>query len=292
MAEGMVNCDDASEADVVLMSAQYDVTSSFGKGADKGPQAILKCLNEQIESFERMTRTEPSESLKIAYHDLGELNALPPEEMVKRVAEEYEKLFSAGKFVILLGGEHSVSNGSFQAIARAGNPQDVTILQIDAHLDLREDDTDYNPTPFGRYAHSAVMRRAFELGFRIVPVGVRTYSREEYDFAKKNNIKAFEWGAATPSITSILEAIPTQKVYITIDVDGIDPSHLPATGTPVQGGLSWWFALKLLERVLKEKEVIAADIVEVAPRPNDQLTEYGAAQLCYNIIAGKMVGQG
>ena len=221
----------------------------------------------------------------------------------------------------MLGGEHSLSNGPFKAMAEAGLAKDVTILQIDAHADLRDTDADYNPKPWGRYAHSCVMRRAVELGFKTVQVGIRAYCRDEAEFIKKKfiekkfiekkfikknkgQITIFEWGklpngknvhGKNPSIwkpytiSEILKSIKTSKVYLTIDVDGIDPSHMPATGTPVQGGLEWYYTLELIRGALQKKNVIAADIVEVAPRKGDSLTEYGAAQIAYNIIAGKML---
>lgn len=287
----IINCPDPQKADVVLIGANYDRTSSFGKGADKGPAAIMNALENQIEVFERFTKTESAKKIKIAYYDLGELNSLLPQEMVERVSKAFGDYYKKGKFIIVLGGEHSVSNGPFRAIAAKEKPSRITILQIDAHADLRNDDSDYNKKPWGKYAHSAVMRRAYELGFNIVQVGIRAYSQEEYNFFTKNkNIRVFEWGRGQiPQISSIIKAIKTDKVYLTLDADGFDPSYMPATGTPVQGGLEWNYAIKLINEVFKNKKVIAADIVEVSPRPYDNLTEYGAAQICYNFIAHKYV---
>lgn len=291
MPASIINCNNPKDADVVLIGANYDVTSSFGKGADKGPAAIVGCLNSQIEFYERFTKTVPAEELKIAYHDLGDLNDFSPEDMVERVRAIYEKYFETGKFLILLGGEHSVSNGPWQTIAKHEDVKNITILQIDAHLDLRDTDADYNDEPHGKYAHSCVMRRAAELGYNIVHVGIRAYSKDEYDFAKSKGLVVFEWGASkSPAPEEIIAAIKTDKVYLTIDVDGIDPAHMPATGTPVQGGLEWYYTIELIQELFHTKNVVAADIVEVAPRAVDTLTEYGAAQLCYNIIAFKFGG--
>ena len=279
----MINCSDAMEADVILLSANYDRTSSFGKGADKGPAAILECLGTQIEIFERFSRAAPANRLKIAHIDLGNLNRLSPEKMVDKVESELRRHYKSGRFVVLLGGEHSVSNAAFRAIASP----DVTVVQIDAHADMREDDSDYNEKPFGRYAHSCVMRRAYELGLRTVQIGLRAYSKEEYDFMKQNRLTFFEWSGKVPPINTIINSIRTGKVYLTLDVDGIDPAHMPATGTPVQGGLEWYYVNELIRRIFLKKNAIAADIVEVAPVPGSRLTEYGAAQLCYNMIAWK-----
>jgi agmatinase len=165
----------------------------------------------------------------------------------------------------------------------------MTILQIDAHCDLRKDDSDYsdNPSPL---AHSTVMRHASSLGFPVVEVGVRTYSKDEYEYFNnpQNNVKVFEWGPGDkPEIEEIIKSIKTKYLYITIDVDGFDPSVMPGTGTPVQGGLKWWYGIKLIEKLVEKFNLVGADIVEVSPIPDSVLTEYGAAQLVYTIIANK-----
>ena len=271
------------KSDVIILMANYDKTSSFGKGSNKGPSSILKCLDEQIEVFERFTKTKPIEELKIERKNLGDLNNLSPEEMVEKINVEFSEAKKNTKLPILLGGEHSISNGVFKSLEK--NSNNITILQIDAHQDLRNDDSDYNNKPYGKYAHSAVMRRASEMGFKIVQVGIRAYSEEEYEYSKKNNIKVFEWNNDKPKINDIINSIETDDIYLTLDVDGIDPSHMPATGTPVQGGLEWYYTINLLKELFEKKNVIGADIVEVAPKENDSLTEYGAAQILYNIIA-------
>jgi agmatinase len=193
---------------------------------------------------------------------------------------------SSAPLTVLLGGEHSMSFGALKALAKKHEPTDVTIFQIDAHCDLRKDDSDYNDTDPTEYAHSAVMRRAHEMGYNLVQVGIRAYSKEECDyFSSFKNIKVFEWnGEKIPSIQKVVSAIKTKKVYISIDVDGIDPAFMPGTGTPVQGGLEWWYTLKLLERVIEKKTLVGADVVEVSPVSDNVLTEYGAAQIVYNMI--------
>lgn len=290
MASTIINCVKHDEADVILLGANYDVTSSFGKGANLGPEAIINCLNTQIEFYDRITRSSPAEEAKIAYHDLGDLNNLIPEEMVQKVKEEHSAHFGAGKFVLTIGGEHSVTNGPLKSISEFEDPQNITILQIDAHPDLRNDDSDFRDDPYGPYFHGSVMRRAHELDFNIVQVGVRTYSKEESEFIRENKIPVFEWGLGyTYNIQRIIESIPTERVYLTLDIDGIDPIHMPATGTPVQGGLEWNYLFDLLKELFKSKEVIGADIVETAPRENEVLTEYGSAQIAYNIIANKLL---
>jgi agmatinase len=286
VAAGIVNCDDPERADVVLVGANYDRTSSFGKGANRGPAAIVQCLNTQIEFLERATGTSPADELSIAYVDLGDLNELAPEAMVERVRDAYLGPYAAGKFTVVLGGEHSVANGPFQAVAARQRPEDVTIVYLDAHLDMRDTDADYNDQPFGKYAHSCVLHRGVELGFRAVHVGARAFSEYERDFARQHGVPVFEWGVGpVPSVEEVLGAVATEQVYVSIDVDGFDPAHMPATGTPVAGGIEWHYGLRLLRELCAAKTVLGADVVEVAPRPGERLTEYGAAQLVYSLIA-------
>jgi agmatinase len=134
------------------------------------------------------------------------------------------------------------------------------------------------------------MRRACELGFRTCSVGIRAYSRDEQRFALDNGLPVFEWGrGAAPAVEAVLAAIRTERVYLTIDVDGFDPAVAPATGTPVPGGLSWAYGTQLLRALFLAKDVIGADIVEVAPVAGSALTEYAAAQLAYDILSYRLL---
>lgn len=272
-------------ADVVLLGAPYDRTASFRRGCVKGPAAILAALLHQIEPYDRWTDSVPAESCAIAYLMLPSLNRSSPGGMISRVELECAALNEKNVFIMLLGGEHTVSLGALRVLAHRRPAAEMTILQIDAHLDLHDSDADYRADFFGKYAHGTVMRRACELGYRYLSVGARAYGREEMDFAHEKGFPIFEWkGGKVPIPSEIVGAITTDTVYITLDVDGIDPAFMPATGTPVQGGLDWYYTLSLLEEVFKKKRVVGADIVEVAPRQGDVVTEYGAAQLCYSMI--------
>jgi agmatinase len=290
MADSIINTKDTTNADVVIVSAPYEKTASSRKGTVNGPKEIIKCLDTKLEFFDRTYKKEVNGFVNTASKDLGDMSALTPELALSTITLECESLLRDGKFVFLLGGEHSVSLGLFQALSAIHDPKDVTILQIDAHCDLRNDDSDYSDSP-SQYAHSCVLHRGNELGYKLVQVGIRTYSQEEYEYFSdpKNNITVFEWGNGKkiPSIDKIIKSIKTRNVYITIDVDGFDPSFMPGTGTPVQGGLEWWYGLELIEKVVRTKNLIGADIVEVSPMSDSVLTEYGAAQLCYTIIANK-----
>ncbi len=289
MIHSILNTKKPEDADVVIVSAAYEKTASSRKGTINGPKEILKCLDTKLEFFDRDYKCEVNKFVKVATKDFGKISTLSPEAALKKITTECEKLVAKGKFVFLLGGEHSVSLGLFQALAKHHDPKDTTIIQIDAHCDLRDTDADYSTHP-SKYAHSCVLHRATDLKYPLVQVGIRTYSVDEYNYFSnpKNNITVFEWGRGkTPTIDEVVKSIKTKNVYITIDVDGFDPAFMPGTGTPVQGGLDWWYGMELLKKIVKEKNLIGADIVEVSPQKETVLTEYGAAQLCYSIIANK-----
>lgn len=287
MVDSIINTATPEGADAVVVGVPYERGASFGAGASRGPHAIVACLDRQIELFERHTRTEPAYRYRIAQQILGNVGELPPEDMVSQVAEALSRLEA---FVVVLGGTHAVSIGALRAHAARARPGDITVLQIDAHLDMRDDDSDYNDCDPSRFAHSCVMRRAHEMGFRTCSVGIRAYSREEYQYAIEEALPVFEWGRGVePAVEEVLGAITTERVYLTVDVDGFDPSVAPATGTPVPGGLSWVYGTRLVRELFRAKEVIGADLVEVAPLPGSTLTEYAAAQLCYDMLCYKLL---
>ena len=285
MPQSIINTKDTEHADALIISAPYDATASFHKGTAEGPRKVIECLNTQIEFFDRRYKVESTEKIKIAHKEIAGLEKMSPEKAHNAVVAECEK--STAPLTFLLGGEHSMSFGSLKALAKKHKAKDVTIFQIDAHCDLRIDDGDYTDGEPTQYAHSAVMRRAHEMGFNLVQVGIRAYSKDEYDYFSKNKktITTFPWGeGAVPTIAKIVSSIKTKKVYISIDIDGIDPAYMPGTGTPVQGGLEWYYTLRLLEAVIEKKTLVGADVVEVSPQKDNVLTEYGAAQIVYNMI--------
>ncbi len=288
MIKGIVNCEKANDADVVLLSAPYEKTASSHKGTAAGPAKVVEMLDSQIEFFDRNFKVNVNDFVKTAHVDLANIVNLEPEQTLAEIKKTCEELLDSNKFIFLLGGEHAVSLGHFQALSKKYNPKDVTILQIDAHCDLRNDDSDYSEHP-SPLAHSTIMRRASELGYPIVQVGIRTYSEDEYKYFsdKKNNVTVFEWNKKPVEIKDILKSIKTRYIYITIDVDGFDPAYMPGTGTPVQGGLSWYYGVDLIEQVIQNFELVGCDIVEVSPMEGSVTTEYGAAQLAYTMIANK-----
>ncbi len=288
MIKSIINTEDINEADVVFVSAPYEKTASSHKGTARGPAAVAHFLDTQIEFFDRTYKVEVNNFVKSAHINLANIEELSPEHAYQAIRDNSKKLIAQDKFIFLLGGEHSVCIGNLEALKDKYNPKDVTILVIDAHCDLRPDDSDYNDSP-SKYAHSTIMYWASQMGYNIVQVGLRSFSTDEYNYFSnpENNVTAFEWTKNIPKIEDILKTIKTKYLYISIDVDGFDPSVMPGTGTPVQGGVDWYYGVELLERAIQEHELIGADIVEVSPEPHTVVTEYGAAQLAYIMIANK-----
>ncbi len=290
MVDSIICTNKSGDTDVVIVSAPYEKTASSRKGTINGPKAIIDMIDNKLELFDRQYKSQVCDKVKIGQKDLGKISSLSPQKSLEKITDECRKILEKDTFVFLLGGEHSVSLGLLKSLGEKINPSEVTILQIDAHCDLRDTDADYNDEP-SNLAHSCVLRRAHELGYNLVQVGIRTYSVDEHKYFSdpKNNIKVFEWGNGhkIPTIDEILNSITTKNIYLTIDVDGFDPAHMPGTGTPVQGGLEWWYGMELITRLAKEKNLVGADIVEVSPMRDSVLTEYGAAQLAYTIIANK-----
>lgn len=276
---------DFTTADAVVIGVPYEGTASFGTGTSLAPKAVFNSLDSQIEIFDRYSETEPAYQFNFGSKILDKVLDMNPESMVSYL-EEY--LTEEKRFILLIGGEHSVTIPVLRALRNKKQNEDITVVQIDAHFDLRQDDSEYNESNPSIYAHSTVMYHAHNLGFEILPIGIRTMYKGEFDFVKNNDINYFEWGRydkKTPTISEIIESIPTNKVYLTVDVDGFDPSVMPGTGTPVPGGLEWTYGEGLIREIMMQKEVVGADIVEVSPTENSGQTEYNAAQIAYHILS-------
>ncbi|QQS61464.1 MAG: agmatinase [Candidatus Moraniibacteriota bacterium] len=287
MVESILDVIDEKSCDAVVLSVPYDYSSSFRKGQDKGPMKIVHCLEEKVELFDRFLLLETAKEFSIFHDDsLLSIHSELPEKMIQTVRERWLHHFSSGKFIITLGGEHSISIGVFQGLADFfKESNEISLVQIDAHLDMYDDDSSFNEVNPGRFSHACVMRRGVELGFPTVQIGIRTYAKSEILFARESKSLIFEWGTGMNySVEDIVNAIPTEKVYLTLDIDGLDPAVAPATGTPVPGGLTWEFCSQFLKHLFLKKEVVSADIVEIAPFEDDVRTEYVAAQLCYSMI--------
>ena len=273
--------------EVKLIPIPYEGTLSGTKGASEGPKAVVNMLFEQIEDYDLLIDQVTFGKVNFVKEKELDVKNLAPTAMVNFVKNYMDKVGNV--FPIVLGGGHSVSIGAIQSMKE--KHENLTVVQIDAHLDLRDDDSDYigdfNGTP-SKYAHSCVMRRARDFGCDSVQVGIREVYSKEMEYLEKEGIKdKVFFCPVKDDVDKILSKIDSKNVYITLDVDGLDPSIMPGTGTPVQGGLDWHFVLKLLKKIFESKNVVGADIVEVSPIEGSHLTEKSAAQLVYHIAGLK-----
>lgn len=268
---------DPATARYVVLPVPYEQTVSYKGGTAAGPAAILDA-SAQVELWD--------EELGIEYANAGvatlpELAAAPtPAEQMARVRAAADDVLQRGQVLLTLGGEHSITAPAVAATAAVA-PGPLSVLQIDAHADLR---SQYEGDP---HSHASVMARVLETTEHLVQVGIRSYSPEEAR-ALPDRVKRF-WTprriAVTPDwIDGALDEL-TEHVYITLDIDGLDPSLAPGTGTPEPGGLSWWQLTELLRAVGREKTVLAADVVEVRPLGENHVTEFVAARAACKIIA-------
>jgi len=256
-----------------IIPVPYEKTVSYGHGAANGPEAILKASSKLelydcfSSPYEHGIFTQPPVDC-----DKDELICL--EEINNRVKSVLDK----NKIPVILGGEHTVSVGAFKAFKQKFN--DIGVVQFDAHTDLR--DSYFG----GNLSHACVMRRAFEMNIRIFQIGIRSLSLEEEIFRKENNIPSLDaWNIAKNGIPSkILPDDFPENIYITFDVDGLDPSIIPATGTPEPGGLDWYQSLDMIEKIACERSVKGLDFVELAPIAGMHAPDYAVARLIYNIF--------
>lgn len=263
-------------AGYIVLPVPYGGTVTFGGGTADGPEAII-AASHQVELFD--------EELLGEFHRAGIATLepvvpsdTPPEQMV-RVRDAAEPYVRAGKFLLALGGEHSITAPLVEAAA--GHYGGISVLQIDAHADLRDT---YGGT---KHSHACVMRRILETTGRIVQVGIRSFSQEEYD-AFPGRVADFITPKMAAEDSDWIEKVLSllgDKVYLTVDIDGFDPSEAPGTGTPEPGGLTWRQVTGLIRRVAAERSIVAADVVEVSPIPGSRVTEFLAARLAYKIIA-------
>jgi agmatinase len=262
---------------VVVVRAAYDGTASYAAGARNGPSAIL-AASTQVELHDLELGRAPCEIGICALPTLMP-SAAGPEAMVERVERACSQPVQDGKLVLTLGGEHSVALGAARAAARHHGA--FSVLQIDAHLDLRDS---YEGS---RFSHACVARRLLDLG-DLVQVGVRTACPEELEVVAERRLRPI-WGheLARLSDAQLADRVLSQlgpQVYVTLDVDGIDPSVIPATGTPVPGGLGWYQTLALLRAVGQQRRVIGCDLCELAPIPGHAASDFAAALLAYKMI--------
>ncbi len=259
---------------IVVLPVPFDKTSSWIKGSDRGPKAIIEA-SMNMELYDLETN---SEVYKNGIFTAEDILSSGSEEMIEKVYEKVKELIKDKKFIVILGGEHTVSLPAIKAHHEIYN--DVSILQLDAHTDMRDSYLD------DKYSHASAMARVKEITDNIISIGVRSLDSSELANINKNN--TFFARDIYDSEDWIEKAVNklNENVYITLDLDVFDPSVIPSTGTPEPGGLEWYPILKLLKEVCKNRNLIGFDVVELCPTENKS-PDFIAAKLTYKLLSYK-----
>lgn len=262
---------------IVIVPVPYDGTTNWIKGSDKGPKAIIDA-SANLELYDIDTDSE--------VHKLGIHTTEPvtenstPEAMVEEVYSRVKALFKKKKFPIVLGGEHSVSIGAFKAASEQFT--DLTILQFDAHVDMRDE---YNGSKFD---HHCVMARASEVA-PVVQVGIRSMSAlEREDIQPDRVFYAMQIYDQSTWMYELLNKL-TRNVYITIDLDVLNPSIMPSTGTPEPGGMNWFDIINILKKISEQVNIVGFDITELVPNKENKAPDYLVAKLIYTMLTYKFI---
>ena len=262
-------------ADILLQPISYDGTSTWGKGADKSLAAFLKA-SENMELYDLET---DSEVYKRGIHLLSEMKAkATPEKMFEAIYQQTKKLLNFNKFLTFLGGEHSISIGIIKAFYERYSS--LTVLHLDAHADLR-------PSYLGsKYNHACAVYDASQ-NVNLIQVGIRSMDSSEKKTLKKE--KCFFAQDMYQNKKWMKKSIDlmTKDVYLTLDLDVLDPSIMPATGTPEPGGMDWYTLLEYLKKVFKQKNILGFDLVEFSPLENNLASDFLVAKLYYKLLSYK-----
>ena len=264
-----------------VLQVPYDLTTTYVSGASNGPEAII-AASAQVEFYDDELDSEASDAGIITFEPLEALTT-GPEDMIEGVRSAAAEIIDGGMIPVMLGGEHSITLGLVKALKE--KYKNLSVLQLDAHADMRDT---YNASSFN---HACVARRISELT-PITQVGVRSLSLEEAEFLK-SSAKPFAidtfyardlvcTGGEIDGV-AITDTL-TDDVFITIDLDALDPSIIPATGTPEPGGLGWYQTLELLKIVSEKKNIVGFDVVELSPISGMVAPDFLAAKLVYKLM--------
>lgn len=261
------------ESKIIILPVPYDETSTWIKGSDKGPDAILEA-SPNLEFFDVETM---SEAHLAGIHTVDPVTEKEtPEKLVDEVYRRVSSLLGDGKFPVTIGGNHTVPIGVFRAFAEKYD--DLTILQLDAHADLRPE---YEGSPLN---HACAMARAREYA-PIVQVGIRSMSKDELPFLDTGRMFFSHKLYSDKSLyRRALEKI-SKNVYLTIDLDVLDPSLMPSTGTPEPGGPDYNELMNFLREVIATRNLVGFDVVELCPNENDKAPDFVAAKIIYQLLS-------
>ncbi|WP_319562941.1 agmatinase [Marispirochaeta sp.] len=262
---------DPASAGYHILPVPFDATSTFRKGADRGPSTLLE-VSDQLEEYDIETNSLPC---KAGIYVEAPVEAESPQQLVQRVQNRVRAVFDAGRVPIVLGGEHSVSVGA--AWAAAEHFDDLTVVQLDAHSDLRQS---YHGSPFN---HACVMARIREKS-PVLQAGIRSMAKSELEYINPERMFYAHEIHEDPEWIKRLCSRLSSRTYLTIDLDVFDPSIMPSTGTPQPGGLSWYTVLKLIRSITEKSRLVGFDIVELCP-DGSHASPMLAAKLLYKTIA-------
>lgn len=262
-------------AKVALIPVPYDSTTSFRSGSRDGPEAMITA-SYGLEDYDFELELDVSD---IGIHTTGALepHMAGPGPMAQRIKEAVGAYIDSGKTVGLLGGEHSITIGSVQAHVEAY--PSLSVLYLDAHADLRDE---YMGTPFG---HASAARRAYE-SCPIALAGVRSLCQEEQEFIRINGVPVWYWepDAKPDALDAVVDSL-SEIVYVSVDLDVLDPALMPAVGTPEPGGMAWHQLVSLLAKVAESRRIVGFDVCELAPADGPPACSYTAAKLVYKLVA-------
>jgi agmatinase len=258
---------------IVILPVPYDETSTWMKGADKGPDAIM-AASVNLEFYDIETNSEAHKHGIFTLEPLTEKSS--PEALVNSVYNKVSSLLTEKKFPVLVGGNHTVSIGSINAFAK--KTENFSVLQLDAHSDLR---LSYEGSPFN---HACAMARAREVA-PVVQVGIRSMSVEELAVADRERIFFSHNLYRDKSLYNKAINLLSENVYITIDLDVFDPSLIPSTGTPEPGGPEYFEIMHFLKDVVEQKNVVGFDVVELCPSPANKSSDFVAAKIIYQLLS-------
>ncbi len=264
---------------VAVIQAPLETTTSYQHGTSKGPTAFITA-SQQVELYDIQSKLDFS-SIGAVTFEAPKLAGLGNEAALKIIEADVERALEKNLWPIVIGGEHTISLAPVRALKKRFS--DLSVLQIDAHADLRES---YAGSPF---SHACVMKRVIDLGVPVTGVGIRNYSREEAEFIPGSKYTVFhDHDIVKNGLDPALIAKSLSKnVYITVDIDGFTPEECPGTGTPEPGGITWWHAMKLFKYIFSTFNVVGMDINEIMPLSSSARTEFFAAKLAYKMMGMK-----